>query len=90
MKKPITEINLRGKIYPIGIQMVKSNEIGQFLKTNPSRGELFIDENGVMYVIDKGDLEVYQLRQGVQETYPKKDTTKASEGFLDDIKLDLF
>lgn len=70
--------------------MVKSSEIGKFLKTNPARGELFIDENGVMYVVDKGDLELYWLRQGREETYPKKDTTQASEGFLDDIKLDLF
>lgn len=33
------------------------------MKTNPTRGELFIDENGVMYVVDAGDLEVYWLRE---------------------------
>lgn len=87
MKKPITEIAMNGKIYPIGIQMVKSNEIGQFLKTNPSRGELFIDENGVMYVIDKGDLEVYWRGLGGEVIEEEKE--KEEIGFLDDIKLDL-
>ena len=86
MKKPITEIPINGKIYPIGIQMIKSSEIGKFLKTNPTRGELFIDENGVMYVIDKGDLEVYwkRLSNGII-----KEEEKEEIGFLDDIKLDL-
>lgn len=88
MKKPITEIAMNGKIYPIGIQMVKSSEIGQFLKTNPTRGELFIDENGVMYVIDKGDLEVYWRRLGGEVIEEKKEE-KEEVGFLDDIVLDL-
>ena len=88
MKKPITEINLRGETYPIGIQMVKSSEIGKFLKTNPTRGELFIDENGVMYVIDKGDLEVYWRRLD-GEVIEEKEGEKGEVGFLDDIVLDL-
>lgn len=86
MKKPITRIEMHGETYPIGIQMVKSNEIGQFLKTNPSRGELFIDENGVMYVIDKGDLEVYWRRLGGEVI---EEEEKGEVGFLDDIVLDL-
>lgn len=57
------------------------------MKTNPSRGELFIDENGVMYVIDKGDLEVYWRRLGGEEIEEEKE--KEEIGFLDDIKLDL-
>lgn len=86
MKKPITRIEMHGETYPIGIQMVKSSEIGQFLKTNPSRGELFIDENGVMYVIDKGDLEVYWRRLGGEVI---KEEEKGETGFLDDLVLDL-
>ena len=86
MKKPITRIEMHGETYPIGIQMVKSSEIGQFLKTNPSRGELFIDENGVMYVIDKGDLEVYWRRLGGEVI---EEEEKEEIGFLDDIVLDL-
>ena len=85
MKKPITEINLRGETYPIGLKVVKQGEIGEFLKTNPSRGELFMDENGAMYVIDKGDLDFYWRRLGGEEV-----SNNASSGFLDDIKLDLF
>lgn len=68
--------------------MVKSSEIGKFLKTNPARGELFIDENGVMYVIDKGDLEVYWRRLG-GEVIEEKEEEKGEVGFLDDIVLDL-
>ena len=66
--------------------MVKSSEIGKFLKTNPARGELFIDENGVMYVIDKGDLEVYWRRLGGEVI---EEEEKEEIGFLDDIVLDL-
>lgn len=84
MKKPITRIEMHGETYPIGIQIVKSNEIGDFLRTNPTRGELFIDEDGVMYVIDKGDLEVYWRRQGGEEIGEKEEV-----GFLEDIKLEL-
>lgn len=87
MKKPITRIEMHGETYPIGIQMVKSNEIGKFLKTNPARGELFIDENGVMYVIDKGDLEVYWRRLGGEVI--EEEEEKGEVGFLDDIVLDL-
>lgn len=86
MKKPITRIEMHGETYPIGIQMVKSSEIGKFLKTNPTRGELFIDENGVMYVIDKGDLEVYWRRLGGEVI---EEEEKEEIGFLDDIVLDL-
>ena len=84
MKKPITEINVRGETYPIGLKIVKQDEIGSFLKTNPSRGELFIDENGVMYAVDKGDLDLYWLRRGGEEIEEKE-----TIGFLEDIKLEL-
>ena len=95
MEQSITHIEIDGKKYPIGGQQVKfkyvpSNKIGEFLKTNPIRGEVFIDDTGTVYIADKGDLETYWLRQGQEETYPKKDNSYASEGFLDDIKLDLF
>lgn len=95
MEQPITHIEINGKKYPIGgqeamIKYVPSEKIPEFLATNPTRGELFIDDKGTIYVVDKGDLELYWLRQGREETYPKKDTMQASEGFLDDIKLDLF
>lgn len=95
MEKPITHIEIGGKKYPIAGQEVRykyvpSERIPEFLATNPARGEVFIDDKGTIYIVDKGDLELYWLRQGRQETYPKKDTLQASEGFLDDIQLDLF
>lgn len=46
------------------IKYVPSEKIPEFLATNPTRGELFIDDKGTIYVVDKGDLELYWLRQG--------------------------
>lgn len=95
MEQPITHIEIGGKKYSIAGQEVKykyipSKKIPEFLATNPTRGEIFIDDKGTICIVDKGDLELYWLRQGREEIYPKKDTTQASEGFLEDIKLDLF
>ena len=45
-----------------------------------------MDENGVMYVIDKGDLEVYWRRLGGEVI---EEEEKEEIGFLDDIVLDL-
>ena len=92
MEKSITHIEIDGKKYSIGGQeaimykYVPSEKIPEFLATNPTRGEIFIDDKGTVYIVDKGDLELYWLRQGREETYPKKE---GSEGFLDDIRLDL-
>lgn len=41
-----------------------------------------------MYVIDKGDLEVYWRRLG-GEVIEEKEEEKGETGFLDDIVLDL-
>ena len=54
------------------------------MRTNPTRGELFIDDDGVMYVVDKGDLEMYWRRRGGEEIGEKEEV-----GFLEDIKLEL-
>ena len=66
---------------------IRAGKIPEFLKTNPTRVELFMkdEDTSTIYIVDKGDLELYWLRQGREETRSKKD----SEGFLDDIKLDL-
>ena len=94
MERSIAHIEIDGKRYSIAGQEVKykyvpSEKIPEFLATNPTRGEIFIDDKGTIYIVDKGDLELYWLRQGRQETYSKKDTIQGSEGFLDDIRLDL-
>lgn len=80
--------------------MVKSSEIGKFLKTNPTRVELFIDEDGIMYAVDKGDLEVHWLRENtpkVREEEKNKIEVKKPywmidneyKKMLEDIKFDL-
>ncbi len=100
MKKPITRIEMHGETYPIGIQMVEKNELKSFLDKDPIRVELFVDENGVMYAVDKGDLEVYWLRENtpkIREEEKKKIEVKKPywmieneyKKMLDDIRLDL-
>lgn len=50
------------------IQMKGLYEIESLLKKNVSRIELFLDEdNGKIYGVHKGDLELYWLRKEKQE-----------------------
>ena len=65
--------------------MVGPYKLKEFFEKNPSKIELFMDDDGVMYAVDKGDLDLYWLRRGGEEI---KENT--SGGFLEDIKLDLF
>ena len=75
-------------ISQVKYQHVPFKKIPEFLETNPTRVELFMDDKGTICIVDKGDLDLYWLRQSRQETYSKKETI-ISEGFLEDIKLDL-
>ena len=80
--------------------MVEKNELKSFLDKDPIRVELFVDENGVMYAVDKGDLEVYWLRENtpkIREEEKKKIEVKKPywmieneyKKMLEDIELDL-
>ena len=80
--------------------MVKKNELKSFLDKGPTRVELFMDEDGIMYAVDKGDLEVYWLRENtskVREEEKNKIEVKKPywmidneyKKMLEDIKFDL-
>ena len=58
------EPTMRGKKLPL-VQRINHNELDSFLnRKDIVRGELFIDEQtGDLYVVEKGDLELYWLRK---------------------------
>lgn len=43
---------------------IRASGIKKFLATNPTRVELFMNDDDTIYIVDKGDLELYWLRQG--------------------------
>lgn len=100
--KTISQVEINGekyKIGPVGHQVsfkyVTRDRIPQFLAMNPMRGELFIDDTGTIYIVDKGELDLYLLRLGQGEVQKQKIEKnpfeeEASEGFLDNITFDLF
>lgn len=50
-----------------------NTNIDELMKKNLSKGEIFIDEDThEIYIIDKGDLETYWLRNGREEAYKKE------------------
>lgn len=71
-----------------------------FEKKNPTRVEIFRDDDGMLYTVDAGDLEVYWLRENtprIREEEKKKIEVKKPywmieneyKKFLEDIKLEL-
>lgn len=95
--KNINQISINGETYSIGpvdrqaqLKYVARDRIPAFLATNPTRGELFIDDEGTVYIVDKGDLETYFLRVGKTEEEFITPIEKSTNKFLGDISLDLF
>lgn len=80
------EVNMQGK--QVSFRYVPSDRIAEFLRTNPTRGEVFMDEQGTIYVVDKGDLELYWLRQKRNET--KSEGEIEPNQFLEKNVFDLF
>lgn len=62
--KTINRITIRGEEYNIAFTHIEGYfEVEKFLeKKNPTRVEIFRDDDGKLYTVDKGDLEFYFLR----------------------------
>lgn len=58
---------------------VPQKNMEQFLKMNTERVEIFRDDAGKLYVVDKGDLDLYQNKK-----------KKVENEFLKGISFDLF
>lgn len=96
--KTINKIQVNGEEYQIAGQQVQfvyvpKERIEAFLKINPERVEVFRDDIGKLYIVDKGDLDLYWLRnQNPQlvDKIVKKRTEEEENEFLKGISFDLF
>ena len=78
--KTINKIAIRGEEYEIAFIHIEGYfQVEKFLKEkNPTRVELFRDDDGKLYTVDRGDLEFYFLR------------TKSGEPILDAQRPNMF
>ena len=62
--KTVNKIAIRGEEYNIAFTHIEGYfQVEKFLEEkNPTRVELFRDDDGKLYTVDKGDLEFYFLR----------------------------
>lgn len=62
--KTINKITIRGEEYNIAFTHIEGYfQVEEFLeKKNPTRVEIFRDDDGKLYTVEKGDLEFYFLR----------------------------
>ena len=78
--KTVNKIAIRGEEYEIAFTHIEGYfQVEKFLKEkNPTRVELFRDDDGKLYTVDRGDLEFYFLR------------TKSAESILDAQRPNIF
>lgn len=63
--------------------------IREFLEMGPERVETFIDDAGIIYFVNKGDLDTYFLREG-ESIEPEPLDAKHQNEFLEDMSFDFF
>ena len=74
--------NLQGK--QVKFAYVAKERLDEFLKLDTERVEMFMDDTGKLYIVSKGDLDTYFLRNGTK-TKPKEENE-----FLKGVSFDLF
>lgn len=62
--KTVNKIAIRGEEYEIAFTHIEGYfQVEKFLEEkNPTRVEIFRDDDGKLYTVDRGDLEFYFLR----------------------------
>lgn len=92
MENEITHIRMGDKTYPIGKRVqykyVTKDRIPALMELNPERVVFFMDDDGVLYVVNQGDLDTYWLRKNQTEIQPKKE--REPNEFLEKNTFDLF
>ena len=100
--KTVNKIAIQGEEYNIAFTHIEGYEQVKnfFEKKNPTRVELFRDDDGKLYTVDAGDLEVLWLRQNtpriraeennkIEMKKPPWMIQNEYQEMLDSIKLDL-
>ncbi len=69
--KTINKIVIHGEEYEIAFTHIEGYfQVEKFLEEkNPTRVEIFRDDDGKLYTVDKGDLEFYFLRTELDAQY---------------------
>lgn len=88
--KTINKITIRGEEYNIAFTHIEGYfQVEEFLeKKNPTRVEIFRDDDGKLYTVEKGDLEFYFLR--TKSTLDKGWDAQQPNIFLEENQFEKF
>ena len=77
----------------VKFKIVDYNSIDKMMERDVEPIELFIDDKGILYIVSRGDLTLYELRHTKKETQEKINQNQDAQRpnmFLEENEFELF